>query len=96
VLPGYLSSETYGVNNPRVVFGVLSPRRADGAAEATNRSGLTAGYLGNLGTDTDPEIDQVDINARGSIVGNGFGLTARAFNKLQRVHPVLWACAFGR
>ena len=37
------------------------PGRADGAAEATNRSGLTVGYLGNLGTDTDPESDQAAV-----------------------------------
>ena len=150
--------------------------RADGAAEATNRSGLTVGYLGNLGTDTDPENDHAavwptatagpqlldrvrpqhtggelvdvndrgqaagmsgifgpsgfpqagpaiwrigwpglrglpvpratrghrvvstqlnDINARGAIVGDVFGLSAAAFDKLQRVYPVLWTCPFG-
>jgi hypothetical protein len=153
------------------------PGRADGAAEATNRSGLTVGYLGNLGTDTDPENDNAtvwptatagpqqlggvrpqdtygelvdvnnrgqaagmsgrftstgfplarpaiwqtgasglrvlpvpratrrhrvvstqlhDINARGDIVGDAFGLSAAAFDKLQRVYPVLWTCPFGR
>jgi hypothetical protein len=151
--------------------------RADGAAEATNRSGLTVGYLGNLGTETDPEndvatawatataqpqlLDRVtpqdtygelvdvndrgqaagmsgtftatgfplarpaiwqtgatglrsltvpratrrhrvvstelhDINARGDIVGDAFGLSAAAFDKLQRIYPVLWTCPFGR
>ena len=51
-----------GENNPviwtrsgKVVALKTAPGRADGAAEATNRSGLTVGYLGNLGTDTDPE-----------------------------------------
>ena len=39
----------------RVVPLKTAPGRADGAAEATNRSGLTVGYLGNLGTDADPE-----------------------------------------
>ena len=33
--------------------------RADGAAEATNRAGVTVGYLGNLGTDDDPESERV-------------------------------------
>jgi probable HAF family extracellular repeat protein len=37
------------------------PGRADGIAEATNRAGLTVGYLGTLGTDTDPESDQVAV-----------------------------------
>ncbi len=37
------------------------PGRADGAAEQTNSPGLTVGYLGNLGTDTDPESDQVAV-----------------------------------
>ena len=37
------------------------PGRADGAAEQTNRSGLTVGYLGNLGTDTDPENDNAVV-----------------------------------
>ena len=51
-----------GENNPviwdaagKVVALQTAPGRADGAAEATNRSGLTVGYLGNLGTDADPE-----------------------------------------
>ena len=38
-----------------------APERADGAAEATNRSGLTVGYLGNLGTDADPERDNAAV-----------------------------------
>jgi hypothetical protein len=151
--------------------------RADGAAEATNRSGLTVGYLGNLGTETDPrerrrhgvgdghgataapgprdaaghlrrarrrqrpraggghvghvhrdrlptgpagdladrrdgatepdrppchapssrrDTELHDINARGDIVGDAFGLSAAAFDKLQRIYPVLWTCPFGR
>jgi hypothetical protein len=37
-----------------------------------------------------------DINARGDIVGNAFGLSAAAFDKLQRIYPVLWTCPFGR
>ena len=38
-----------------------APGRADGAAEATNASGLTVGYLGNLGTDAAPESDQAAV-----------------------------------
>jgi hypothetical protein len=154
-----------------------APGRADGIAEATNRAGLTVGYLGNQ-TDRAPESDQFavwrtraaepqllgpvrpnviaefvdvndrgqaagmtgklnpktgftlataviwqtgwatvrplavpaasrranrvlvpqlnDINNRGAIVGNVFGLSAPAYSKLRRVDPVLWTCAFGR
>lgn len=180
-----------GENNPviwdasgKVVRLQTAPGRADGSAGATNRSGLTVGYLGNLGTDgipgvanTDPERDNAmvwqsrsaaprmlgrpapahfiselvdvndhgqaagtsgtltktgfglaeprmwrtgwsalrplpipaaarasrvtvaavnDINNRGDIVGNIFGLTARDYSKLSRIDPVLWSCAFGR
>ena len=158
--------------------------RADGIAEATNRSGVTVGYLGNLGTDgipgvanTNPERDNAvvwqmrtasprllgrpasvheiaelvdvndsgkaagmagnltktgfalsepriwrtgwtslkplplpaasrkssvvvtelnDINNKGDIVGNVYGLTAMDYSKLRRIDPVLWTCAFGR
>jgi hypothetical protein len=158
--------------------------RGDGIAEATNRAGLTVGYLGNDGTDgipgvrnTDPERDNAvvwqsrtaaprllgrpapvhhleelvdvndrgqaagttgsltntgfyllepaiwrpgwtalrplpvpaaaqknrvvvtsvnDINNRGAIVGNVYGLSAPAYDKLRRITPVLWACQFGR
>jgi probable HAF family extracellular repeat protein len=154
-----------------------APGRADGAAEATNRSGLTVGYLGNLGTNKDPESDQAavwptrtaeprllgqirpyviaelvdvndhgqaagmtgtinskngftlgqpviwqtgwarlrilpvpavsranpvvvtelnDINARGAIVGNVFGLSGKDYSALRRIDPILWTCAFGR
>jgi probable HAF family extracellular repeat protein len=172
-----------GENNPviwtksgEVIPLKTAPGRADGAAEATNRSGLTVGYLGNLGTDTDPESDQAavwqtrtaeplligrtgpyayaelvdvndrgqaagmsgtftkndfpvvepaiwrtgwadlrtlrvpaasrahrvvatqlnDINARGSIVGDVYGLAAKDFSRLRRIYPVLWTCPFGR
>jgi probable HAF family extracellular repeat protein len=152
-----------------------APGRADGIAEATNRSGLTVGYLGNLGTDADPERDNAafwqsrsaapsmlgrvapaygyselvdvndsgqaagmsgtftkdgftlfepriwragwtslrplaipaasqksrvvvtylnDINSRGDIVGNIYGLSAKDFSKLSRIDPVLWKCPF--
>ena len=173
-----------GENNPviwdtsgKVVPLKTAPGRADGAAEATNRSGLTVGYLGNLGTDTDPERGNAvvwqsrtarprllgrpappyaiaelvdvndrgqaagmsgtftkngfpvsepaiwrtgwtslrplpipaasqksrvvvtylnDINNRGYIVGNVYGLDAKDFSKLRRIDPVLWTCPFGR
>ena len=172
-----------GENNPvlwsrsgKVVPLQTTPGRADGAAEATNRSGLTVGYLGNLGTSTDPENDNAvvwptrtappllvaharpgdtygelvdvnnrgqaagmsgtftvngfpltepavwrpgwaelrtlavpavsrahrvvstqlnDINARGAIVGDVYGLAAEEFSALRRVYPVFWTCPFG-
>jgi hypothetical protein len=37
-----------------------------------------------------------DINARGAIVGNVFGLAAPDYGALRRIDPVLWTCAFGR
>ena len=161
----------------KVVALTTAPGRADGAAEATNRSGLTVGYLGTFRTDGGPESDQAavwrtrsaepqlmgptrpsalaelvdvndrgqaagmsgtltqngftlakpaiwqtgwgrlrsipvpavsrranrvvianlnDINARGNIVGNVYGLAAKDFGALRRIDPVLWICAFGR
>ena len=171
-----------GENNPvlwmrsgQVIPLQTAPGQADGAAEATNRFGLTVGYLGNLGTDSDPEHDVAvvwqtqaaeplllaraspgdtyaelvdvndrgqaagmsgrftengfavaktaiwqpgwtglrtlsvphatrhhrvviaglhDINAHGAIVGDVFGLAGKAYNKVQRIYPVLWTCPF--
>ena len=37
-----------------------------------------------------------DINARGTIVGNVFGLAAKDYGALRRIYPVRWTCAFGR
>ncbi|MDX6621837.1 MAG: hypothetical protein QOK36_4223 [Gaiellales bacterium] len=180
-----------GENNPviwdtsgKVVPLKTAPGRADGAAQATNRSGLTVGYLGNLGTDgipgavnTDPERDNAvvwhsrtarprllgrpalphayaelvdindrgqgagmsgnftktgfplfapaiwrtgwtslrplpipeasqksrvviamlnDINNRGDIVGDIYGLDAKDFSKVRRIDAVLWRCPFSR
>jgi probable HAF family extracellular repeat protein len=36
-----------------------------------------------------------DVNNRGAIVGNVFGLSGKDFSKLRRIDPVLWTCAFG-
>ena len=36
-----------------------------------------------------------DINARGAIVGDVSGLTAKDFGELSRIYPVLWKCPFG-
>jgi len=37
-----------------------------------------------------------DINDDGTIVGNAFALTAKRYDALRGIHPVLWTCAFGR
>jgi uncharacterized membrane protein len=170
-----------GENNPIIwtpsrdaVALKTAPGRADGAAEAANASGLIVGYLGNLGTDQDPESDQAaiwqtttaaplligptdpyayaelvdvndsgqavgasgtfapngftdahaaiwqagdtalrelpipaasrrlpvvvsgpnDVNNQGAIVGTVFGLTAKDYSALSRIHAVLWKCQF--
>jgi hypothetical protein len=36
-----------------------------------------------------------DINARGTIVGDVYGLSAKDYGALQRVYPALWRCSFG-
>jgi hypothetical protein len=37
-----------------------------------------------------------DINNRGDIVGNVYGLAAKDYGALRRIDPVLWTCAFVR
>lgn len=37
-----------------------------------------------------------DINNRGAIVGNVYGLDAKDYSKLRRIDPVVWRCAFPR
>lgn len=36
-----------------------------------------------------------DIDVRGAIVGNVYGLAAKDDGALRRIDPVLWRCAFG-
>jgi probable HAF family extracellular repeat protein len=174
-----------GAENPvlwtrsgKVVPLKTAPGRADGIAEATNRAGLSVGYLGNQ-TDAEPESDQFavwrartaepqllglvrpnligefvdvndrgqaagmtgtlnprtgfiaggraviwqtgwrnvralalpavsrranpvlvpalnDVNNRGAIVGNVYGLASKDYASLRRIDPVLWTCQFGR
>jgi hypothetical protein len=36
-----------------------------------------------------------DINNRGVIVGNVYGLAAKDVGALRRIDPVVWTCAFG-
>jgi hypothetical protein len=62
-----------GENNPvlwtrsgKVVALRTKRARADGAAEQTNRSGLTVGYLGNFFSDGRPESDQAAVWRRRS------------------------------
>ena len=57
-----------------------APGRADGTAEATNRSGLTVGYLGNLGTDASPggQYRPRAGQRRGLAVTHGSAAPARA------------------
>ena len=84
-----------GENNPviwtksgKVIALKTAPGRADGAAEATNRSGLTVGYLGNLGTDTDPESDQAAVwrtrTAEPQLIGPARPLRLRGARRRQR------------
>ena len=37
-----------------------------------------------------------DINERGDVVGDVYGLAARSFDALRRIDPVVWTCPFGR
>ena len=37
-----------------------------------------------------------DINARGAIVGNAYGLAAKDYGALRRIYPVHWTCPFGQ
>ena len=37
-----------------------------------------------------------DINNRGAIVGNVYGLASKQFASLRRIDPVVWTCHFGR
>ena len=84
-----------GENNPviwtksgKVIALKTPPGRADGAAEATNSSGLTVGYLGNLGTDTDPESDQAAVwqtrTAEPQLIGPAGSLRLRGAGRRQR------------
>ena len=167
---------------PRDLDAVRQGRRAEDRAgpcrrgrRGDHRSGLTVGYLGNLGTEQEPESDQAavwqtatsapqllgparprtpiaelvdvndrgqavggtgrfaangftaaraaiwqaggsalrrlrmpaaarglpvivsapnDINTRGAIVGNVYGLPRKDYGKLRRMHAVLWRCQF--
>ncbi len=36
-----------------------------------------------------------DINERGAIVGNVYGLAGKTYSDLRRIDPVVWTCAFG-
>jgi hypothetical protein len=36
-----------------------------------------------------------DINNRGDIVGNLYGVASKDYASLRRIDPVLWTCQFG-
>jgi hypothetical protein len=36
-----------------------------------------------------------DINARGDVVGNAYGLAAKNYGALRHIYPVRWTCPFG-
>ena len=64
-----------GAENPvlwtrsgKVVPLKIAPNRADGIAEATNGSGLTVGYLGNVGTDGMPGVPNTDPERDNAVV----------------------------
>ena len=93
-LPGHTWTNAFGLNSDGVVSGwsrklpnedgeqnpvlwdasgkVIAMKtaagRADGMAEGTNRSGLTVGYLGNLGTDGIPGVANTDPERDNAVV----------------------------
>ena len=40
-------------------------------------------------------VELNDLNDRGAIVGNVYGLAAKDYGALRSITPVLWSCAFG-
>ena len=85
-----------GENNPviwdasgKVIPLKTSPVRADGAAEATNRSGLSVGYLGNLGTDGVLGVKKHDPSAKRRRLEIARGTTAPVWDRPRRPTPSL-------
>ena len=60
--------------------------RADGIAEATNRSGLTVGYLGNLGTDGIPGVANTDPERDNAVVWQTRAAAPRLLGRPAPVH----------
>ena len=65
-----------------------APGRADGIAEATNRSGLTVGYLGNLGTDGVPGVANTDPERDNAVVWQARAATPRLLGRPAPVHEI--------
>jgi hypothetical protein len=84
-----------GAENPvlwdaagKVVPLKTAPGRADGIAEATNRSGLTVGYLGNLGTDGVPGVANTDPERDNAVVWQSRTATPRLLGRPAAVHAI--------
>lgn len=65
-----------------------APGRTDGIAEATNRSGLTVGYLGNVGTDGMPGVANTDPERDNAVVWQSRSATPRMLGRPAAVHVV--------
>jgi probable HAF family extracellular repeat protein len=84
-----------GVENPvlwtrdaRVVALKTKPGRTDGIAEATNRAGLTVGYLGNAGTDGMPGVPNTDPERDNAVIWPSRTAEARLLGRPAPVHAV--------
>ena len=113
-LPGHTWTDAFGINDQGVVSGwsrrlpnedgeenpVLwdasgkvvplktAPGRADGIAEATNRSGLTVGYLGNAGTDGMPGVPNTDPERDNAVVWQSRSAEPRLLGRPAPVHVI--------
>lgn len=65
-----------------------APGRADGIAEATNRSGLTVGYLGNAGTDGIPGVPNTDPERDNAVVWQSRTAQPRLLGRPAPVHVI--------
>ena len=65
-----------------------APGRTDGIAEATNRSGLTVGYLGNVGTDGMPGVPNTDPERDNAVVWRSRTAKPRMLGRPASVHVV--------
>ena len=72
----------------KVVALKTAPGRADGIAEATNRSGLTVGYLGNLGTDGMPGVPNTDPERDNAVVWQSRTAAPRLLGRPAPVHVI--------
>ena len=63
-----------------------APGRADGIAEATNRAGLTVGYLGNLGTDGIPVVPNTDPERDNAVIWQSRTAMPRLLGRPAPVH----------